>query len=629
MNQQYNNTTFCSSNFRNDNSIEIWNVLHAAFLERVIPGRAESSVEAVCWVADRLLSVGLSGTGIIEWDLKTLTAKRKLLLVGESGICIDKHETKELVAVGTEEGIINILSTSYDDLQFSKLLDRQDNGIICCKFDTSGEKLVSGGIDSVKIWNLSTGQVIHKMSTGRSDSCQPTMVWCVDILDNFTIVSGDSRGRIVFWDGEIGAQIDYIHASSSDIMCLAVSEDKQTFFCSGMEQIIRQFSKVKSNDGKQQWVRSMKRSKLHTHDVMALTTIRDGIASGGIDGFLTISTRDLKNFHRFGPFLQGSIANLSRESRLMLMRYVNYLEIWQLAKPGKLQDDHSVVESLIKFNANQSIKEKETSYEIDRHPEKLVELHSKGNEMIICSAVSNDGNWLVYSTESTCRLFCLKVQENDKPKLQSMRSTPEEFQPCSQVLFSNDSKKLFCLRKSSLITFNLYSDGFEHKDTVELSEHHSDRIHLVDLSSCSKYLAIASLCHNVSIWHFQRSKWNCIKTLPKYRCPTTTLKIDSDRKRLALVYADYHFLEVNLDNLLIEHSSTLSDVNHGNASIATPIVDLQFAPKNRDIMLFRRDDAISSIKPTAEKQSKINKSSNENRAQKETTLIKKFDDVSE
>lgn len=97
----------------------------------------------MCWVKDRLLSTGLSGA-VVEWDLKTLSVKNSLLVTGHAAWCIDVTKSARKIAVGTEQGYINIFSVDNDIIQYEKIFDKQEGRILCCKFDVTGEILVTG-----------------------------------------------------------------------------------------------------------------------------------------------------------------------------------------------------------------------------------------------------------------------------------------------------------------------------------------------------------------------------------------------------------------------------------------------------------------------------------------------------
>lgn len=53
---------------------------------------------------------------------------------------------------------------------------------------------------------MDTGHAITRMSVSRRG--REVIVWCLDILSDNTIVSGDSLGRLIFWDGTLGDQVN-------------------------------------------------------------------------------------------------------------------------------------------------------------------------------------------------------------------------------------------------------------------------------------------------------------------------------------------------------------------------------------------------------------------------------------
>lgn len=117
----------------------------APYLVKFIPGVENGSVEALGWVGSRLLSTGLSGA-LVEWDLTKLVQKTSVLLTGYAAWCLDVNNTESHVAVGTEQGYINLYSVENDNIVYKKLFDKQDGRIMCCKFDNTGNVLVTGKI---------------------------------------------------------------------------------------------------------------------------------------------------------------------------------------------------------------------------------------------------------------------------------------------------------------------------------------------------------------------------------------------------------------------------------------------------------------------------------------------------
>lgn len=564
--------------------------------------------------------------------------KRRLLLTGEKGICMDYNKATETLAVGTEEGILNVFDLSDDDMQFVRVLDRQDHRIICCKFNDSGDKIVSGSLDAVKVWNIRTGQVIHKMSTGRAEPNQETIVWCVDILNDSTIVSGDSRGKVTFWDGNLGSQIDYVHASQADIMCLSVAEDRKSFFCSGVEQVLKKYSLVtitRAGCEVEQWVRSNKKSKVHSHDVLAMVTIGNKkLISGGVDGFLSFASQDFHHFERAGPFLKRPFAEAADKGRMMLMKYVNYLEIWKLAGAEELLGERTEEDEDRLFDEDDDVlktiaasRNVSNIYKIDEFPEKFLELRSKDDEMIVCCAISNDGRWIAYSTMTSTRLFRFEVQENAKPKLMRMKRVPEDLLPCVNMIFSKDCNTLITVQNDGQCSvFHIDSEIIEHKETFDASEHHSDSIHLITISSCSKFLVLSSLCSNITVWNLKRNKWTFAKTLPKYSCPATSLSIRQNQPILVVSFSDNRILEFNLDQHFIRFAAVLP-VN--SAKVGSVVTNVCLDPRNPDTIIFSRDNSIQVLSKTEDnasnKKAKLTSKANESFCIK---TVKSFNTVS-
>lgn len=65
---------------------------------------------------------------------------------------------------------------------------------------------LTGSLNSIRVWNTKTGHAITRMSVTKRD--QETIVWCLAVLSDNIIVSGDSHGRLSFWDGALGDQVN-------------------------------------------------------------------------------------------------------------------------------------------------------------------------------------------------------------------------------------------------------------------------------------------------------------------------------------------------------------------------------------------------------------------------------------
>lgn len=311
-------------------------------------GSTDASVEAVAWGPDnRLFSSGHTGE-LTEWNLKLLQPKQVVLLTGNAAWCLDINKSLTCIAVGTEEGYLNVFNLENTELTYERLFDKQEGRILCCKYDHSGAVLVTGSMDTVRIWNTKTGQAMYKMSTGRQEAKKETIVWSVAVLRDLTIISGDSRGRITIWDGKMGTQLDSFPVLKADVLAVAVNDDENMFCCSGVDPIIKMFALTevrKESHMTRTWIKFIQRA-VHDHDVKALTfTAGNRVYSGGIDGYIGVShsTKTVQKLTKYGPFLPEP-CSVAAGARLLLLKYFNYVEIWRLGTPSEniqLCDDES------------------------------------------------------------------------------------------------------------------------------------------------------------------------------------------------------------------------------------------------------------------------------------------------
>lgn len=337
--------------YRDDASIEIWNIQHAPYLQQTIAGSSIASIEAIAWCGNRLFSTGLTGE-LTEWDLRTQQSKHKLLLTGNAAWCMDINRQNTHLIAGTDSGFINVYDVSYEnEVNFVKVFDKQDGKILCCKFDPTGDFVATGSADAIRLWELKTGHAIYKMSVSRSEAKKETIVWSLQVLKDLVIIAGDSRGYITIWDGKLGAQIDNFQATTvGDVLAVAVNDDETIFACAGINPKIRLFAltEVKRNDTvTKSWVKFFQRS-VHEHDVKALQFVGNRIFSGGVDGYLGLSNsskiKGTQEISRYGPFLEPPSSVLAAEKRVLLLKYPNYLEIWRLGVPTanvQLVDDEA------------------------------------------------------------------------------------------------------------------------------------------------------------------------------------------------------------------------------------------------------------------------------------------------
>ncbi|XP_055845240.1 U3 small nucleolar RNA-associated protein 4 homolog [Episyrphus balteatus] len=542
---------------RNDGTIDIWDMQYASFHEKTIV-TGESSIEGMAWAGNRLFTVGLTGH-LLEWDLTTLTKHQSQTATGNSIWCLDVNTEGTLVALGTEEGYINIFDISDEQMAYSKLFDKQQGRILCCKFDSTAEHLVTGGIDAIRIWDVKTGHAIHRMSYARQKRAQEVIVWSLQVLKDMTIITGDSRGIVTVWDGKNAAHLEEHHVLKADVLAVAVNEEENKFICSGIDPKIRIYAltEIKKEDiTMQNWIK-YRQKQVHDHDVKALICMGDKIFSGGMDGYLGISSVDRttsSGIAKHGPFLQGPAVCVSSEKRLLLLRYPNTVEIWKLGKSTgieQIEDEEEEIKEEVKEDDYPPVEEK-VFLKYEKGPQKLLEMRSKHGNQITCSSLSPDGNWLVYSTMTEIRMFAFMAgEENKMSQVVRIKCLPQEFTACKNILFSDDSKTLFLGKIDNTVeVFSILSNGeIDHSQTIKTSKYIKDTIHLVAVSNCGNYFVTAGTCRTIAVWIKKDKHFKHHLNLPRYTAPTTAISIHRDSPRLVASFSDSKIFEYDLEEM--------------------------------------------------------------------------------
>ncbi|XP_050074478.1 U3 small nucleolar RNA-associated protein 4 homolog [Anopheles maculipalpis] len=557
---------------RDDGTIEIWNMANAPFLEKNIPGGEGISIEGLAWAGSRLFSVSLAGT-LIEWDLgKIPCVKQSILVTGNAAWCVDVSKDERLLAVGTEGGYINVYRLDNEEVAYERILDKQEGRIVCCCFDWTGDFLVTGSADAVRVWDVRNGHAVHKMTTGRSNRNQETTVWAVLVMQDFTIVSADSRGKLVIYDGQMGTVLEQHVVSSADLLCLAQDVERNVIYVGGVEPTIRVFERMttRHHSGDKRFVRSYTR-RGHTHDIKTMTAHGRYLFSGGLDGSLIITAARPVTVDVLFPLLPSPASQVAPDCRLVLLKYVNYLEVWTLAPSNKPSQGGT----------------------------KVLQIRSKNDEHIVCAAISPNGRWIIYSTEHTVRLLRYDYNRQDpvNSRLLRVRNTPEHLAVCYRADFTHDSTGLFLYDRTGEGTINFFScaaddnEEWDHKQSIDAGRWLSEMVHLSAVSSCNQYLVCGDTASSIVV--FERSaesKWKRSISLPRYKLPPTALAIQPGRTRLAVAFSDHKLFVYDFDQFSFVFSTYVK-----LSAAAYSIAGIAFDPRHESAMVLQNGSKILSL----------------------------------
>ncbi|KAL5021741.1 hypothetical protein ScPMuIL_000896 [Solemya velum] len=291
---------------RSDGSIEIWSVCDNWFQEKIILAVPDHSVEALVWQGTQLYSAGLTGH-VTKYSLNQLKPEKSCSSNAGPVWCLVSNASEDKLAAGTEEGCVVLFDTANGDLQYYRAFDKQEGRIFSLAWHVDEEIIVTGGIDNIRMWSVNSGHAIQRLTLGRQEKNKETIVWCIAITSDMTIISGDSRGKTCFWNGRQGTLILGVESNKADVLCLAVSPEENSVFTSGIDPTVVQFelTPISTETDRKAWVSSLVRTQ-HTHDVRALVFAGKYLASGGVDTALItnllVKVKGTKSWFRYSGF---------------------------------------------------------------------------------------------------------------------------------------------------------------------------------------------------------------------------------------------------------------------------------------------------------------------------------------
>ncbi|CAI6350697.1 unnamed protein product [Macrosiphum euphorbiae] len=546
---------------RSNASIEVWDVSYKPHIDRVLI--CDSSVEGLAWYNERLFSCSANGT-VTEHDLHSLSPLYNKTVTSGSCWCIAIHKNSGRLAAGTQDGYINIFEITSDGLTYDRLMDKQEGKISCISWDSSGEWLVTGSINALRIYSRRSGHALHKLPTGQTE----TIVSSIAVTSDFTIISADSRGKLCFWDGNKGTNIANYQALKSIALTVCLDESQTKVYCSGVDPLIvcYELISMKSDMSVEcnKWVRSVQ-LVAHTVEVRSLVHFKGKLFSGGIDGYLSVSSYPPKHMVKYPPLMSSTIS-LASEARYVLMLHLSHLDVWYLGDKHKYENKLS----------------------------KLVTIKYSKNDYVRCSAISPDGTWVVYSTEEKLKIFSLIMDSATcEPMIKKTGIQPVECDVSTQLAFSTDSKYLWFATKheNTLVCLEMsHKFDLSTKYCIDTTPYFKDLIHLLEVSKWNKYVVAADRKSNIVV--FNEGKHYC--TLPKYHCSPTSMKIHPTTENLVIAYANRNVVEYNLSRQEYTDFSEQLFLNPPSELInrSFPINCITFDASRNDSIIFSDDNTI-------------------------------------
>lgn len=405
---------------RANGQIEIWNPQGGKWCqESIFPGESKS-IDGLVWTREpdekdaegqmilgqhRLFSIA-SSPSVTEWDLERGEPKRRSTGNFSEVWCFaaqprrappaEEAASQDIVA-GCGDGALVLLTTADDDLQFKRYVARVSGKKAQCMSITyqSATRVVAGfGDSSIRVFDTRNGSVVRTMSVGVGIPGAPknTIVWQVKCLPNGDVVSGDSNGEIVFWDGRSYSLTQRIKGHDSECLDLVTSSNGKTIFSGSLDGKVAVYHQHTNLAGRKTWAKSQHR-RTHDGEVKSMSAFdSDGLSvvvSGGPDlvPVLTPLREYGKEKNRKLPDLpQQPPLTSARHARLLVSWYEETISIWRIARRPAVEPANELVP-----------------------PRKLVAKIVLSTQSNIRSvAVSEDGRVLAVSTDAETKVFQLR-----------------------------------------------------------------------------------------------------------------------------------------------------------------------------------------------------------------------------
>ncbi|TKR92590.1 hypothetical protein L596_007215 [Steinernema carpocapsae] len=314
------------------NVLEFWNIFDCPniFFERQIPFDGVS-IEAITWKSNVVFCACTDGSAYL---VSPFLAEKRRVQVCPSALwcCASSLHTPE-VFFGSDSGSVFGVSIDEDGKPVTRQVlyigvDRRVLSL-ACTFKNNAVNIAVGTVDRIEIHtvvgNGSAPKVAIYIDIPRQHIRKATIVWALQFLSNGVLVSGDSQGKVTFWNANNGASYKSIQSHQADILCLSVGSN-DCIYASGVEHRIQVIAGLTGGEKQFDWS-TVGQRLIHEIDVRSLVEYGPWLISGGAEHFLTIS-------NSFISYRTPAISNCSVASEVdyLALGYPRYVEVWQRGK---------------------------------------------------------------------------------------------------------------------------------------------------------------------------------------------------------------------------------------------------------------------------------------------------------
>ena len=489
-----------------------------------------------------------------------------------------------------------------------------------------------GGADStVRKIDVRTGRCVLRITL---DEYKPrtTLVWDLKFLNDTTIISADSLGKIQLWNSKHGTLRQSFQLHLADVLTLAVNEEEDTIYASGVDHKLVRLQKLKDKGG---WVKTAE-VRQHSHDVRSIALSKAGIiASGGLDTQLILcptESFEVDSCVRYLPFSNSSKNfAVASEANVLMFQTSMSLKFWQLSSEnkvhsttphlpngeasggtdvgGKGRSTPSQSDSEVVVSGSEKIADEPTVSDITNGvPVNFLEIKTKAPLHILSSAVSPDGSLVALSNIDQIWLF--KIVQSASPKIKCLR---RENLPSYKMVFSTDGRMLVLatINEGVKVAKMNFEDGCGF-DIHELGSQKDSTKHPVNdfqMSPCGAHLATRNTRNRICVYNFQTGQ--LLSRLPRLEGQPLVFSFHLTKPQLVLFSGqDREAFLYDIENEQLSSVGTVSldrrydgRTKLANPNGLTPVSDVFAVYDNDCIILLRcnKSQTSSSERPQVRK----------------------------
>ena len=535
-----------------DGSIEIQDADKDFMVDFVVPGQEGRTVEHLAWNQGRLFSGGLNGQ-IIEWDLTKLSPKYFEDSCGGPIWCLRFNHKGNTLAVGCEDGTVKLFKVMMHGLNYDKSVCKQAGRILSLAWSKDDSKIITGGSESaIKVYSVKNDRITSTISVSdnetrkREDEQETTKVWAIEVVDDFTLVTGDSNGNTQFWDGHTGTLMFGFKSHEADILTLAVKHDE--VYASGVDSKIVKFALTFK--GTKTWS-MIKHIRPSVFDIRALAifqspdTEQSYIVAAGMYPALFVTSTDsfagMSNpVHSYYRQPATDVCQIASDANQIMYRSNKKLNLWQL----------------------------ETTDPVDfKNCEQILELHSDSDDHIHASAISSCGSYLCYSTVQKTKFY--QLQSSPLQPKRKYRSLP----PLSKMLFTPDS----CYMVGATFSKLLYLVDLKSENGIKMNVAKLDinlPFRFLHTSQNSKFICIVDAMSKIFFFEITEDGLVFHSQAPSVSNKIISVAFHQDNSRLFIATSSREIFEYNVkEEKLLPWAQKLTESKVLN----------QFGPANKSL----------------------------------------------